>query len=199
MGSVQDMEHGLERPVQRLSELRSLDGPAVTIQRAVGKAVPHTSRLKELLSGAWLGHPLHPVLTDVVVGTWTSAFLLDLIPTRATRKAADRLIGAGCLAALPTAAAGLTDWLGLGGEERRIGLVHGGGNVVALLLQTRSWVSRKRGRRARGWLLSAAAMGIATGTAYLGGHLTYSRGVGVGGPPRGRADRVVRESSLPTP
>jgi uncharacterized membrane protein len=198
MGSVQSMESVFERPVQRLAELRSLDGPAVTIQRAVGKAVPHTSRLKELLSGTWLGHPLHPALTDVVVGAWMSAFLLDLIPTRATRKAADRLVGAGCLAALPTAAAGLTDWSGLGGEERRIGLVHATGNVVALLLQARSWVGRKRGRRARGWLLSAAAVGITTGTGYLGGHLSYARGVGVRREPGGR-ERVVRESPLPAP
>lgn len=190
------METVFERPVQRLAELRSLDGPAATVQRAVGQAVPQQSRLKEILSGAWLGHPLHPVLTDVVVGTWTSAFLLDLIPTRAARKAADRLIAAGCLAALPTAAAGLSDWSGLGGGERRIGLVHGGGNVLALLLQAQSWVSRKRGRRVRGWLQSAAAMGIATGTAYLGGHLTYARGVGVRpGPTTHGPERVIRESA----
>jgi uncharacterized membrane protein len=188
------MDPMFEKQVDRLARMRTLDAPASSVQRAVGRAVPAASRTKQILSGAWLGHPVHPILTDLVVGTWISAFLLDLLPTRSTRTAADRLIGAGCLAALPTAAAGLSDWAGLGGPERRIGLVHGGGNVLALLLQTGSWVNRKRGRRVRGWVQSAAAMGIATVTAYLGGHLSFARGVGVRkGPSTGGPERVVRE------
>ena len=68
------------------------------------------TEVKDLLSRTWLGHPLHPVLTDVVLGAWTSSFLLDLVPGRRTRTASDRLVDIGILAAVPTALAGLSDW-----------------------------------------------------------------------------------------
>ena len=165
--------------VDVLEGIEAFDGPAQQVQDAVKRAVPDDSRAKDLLSGTWLGHPLHAVLTDVVIGAWVSAAFLDLIPTKGARKSADKLIGLGVLAALPTAASGLSDWADLGGKPRRIGFVHGVGNTLALYLQARSYLSRKRGRRFRGWVKSTAAMGIATGTAYLGGHLAYSKGVGV--------------------
>jgi nitrite reductase/ring-hydroxylating ferredoxin subunit len=159
--------------------IEALDGTAEQVQDAVKRAVPDDSPTKDLLSGTWLGHPLHAVLTDVVIGAWISAAVLDLIPTKGARKSADKLIGVGVLAAIPTAATGLSDWSDLGGRPRRIGFVHGLGNTLAVYLQARSYLSRKRGRRFRGWAKSMAAMGIATGTAYLGGHLAYGKGVGV--------------------
>ena len=165
--------------VDAIEEREGVDGPSERIQEAFKRAVPDGSAAKNLLSGTWLGHPLHSVLTDVVIGAWMSAFFLDLIPTKGARKSADKLIGVGVLAALPTAAAGLSDWSDIGGKTRRIGFVHGVGNTVAVYLQARSYLSRKRGRRMRGWLRSMGAMGIAMGTAYLGGHLTYAKGVGV--------------------
>ena len=57
----------------------ALDAVAEPLQQAAASLVPEGSRLKDLLSGTWLGHPLHPPLTDVVVGSWTSAMLLDLL------------------------------------------------------------------------------------------------------------------------
>jgi nitrite reductase/ring-hydroxylating ferredoxin subunit len=135
--------------------------------------------VKDLLSGTWLGHPLHPVLTDVVVGAWTSSFLLDLVPGRRTRKASDRLVDIGILAAVPTALTGLSDWADVWGRTRRVGLVHASANVVALYLYVRSSLARKRGRRLRGWWLSASGFGVATASAYLGGHLSFGKGVGV--------------------
>ncbi|MDQ4005174.1 MAG: Rieske 2Fe-2S domain-containing protein [Actinomycetota bacterium] len=165
--------------VDAIEGIQALDGPAQEVQDAVKRVVPDDSPTKDLLSGTWLGHPLHAVLTDVVIGAWTSAAFLDMIPTKGARKSADKLIGIGVLAALPTAATGLSDWSDLGGKPRRIGFVHGLGNALAVYLQARSYMSRKRGRRFRGWLRSVSAMGIATGTAYLGGHLAYSKGVGV--------------------
>ena len=165
--------------VDAIEELEAVDGPSERLQETFRRVVPDDSSMKNLLSGTWLGHPLHSVLTDVVVGAWMSAFFLDLIPTKGARKSADKLIGVGVLAAIPTAAAGVSDWSDVGGTTRRIGFVHGVGNAVAVYLQARSYLSRKRGRRLRGWMRSAAAMGIATGTAYLGGHLSYAKGVGV--------------------
>ncbi|MDQ4145046.1 MAG: Rieske (2Fe-2S) protein [Actinomycetota bacterium] len=164
---------------QRIEKMASLDGIGSAIQKVVARAIPQESTLKDLLSGTWLGHPLHPLLTDVVVGAWTSAFFLDLLPDERAAQGAEDLIAIGNLAALPTAAAGLSDWAELFGEQRRLGSVHAAGNVTALSLQTLSWLSRRSGKRGRGKLLSLAAMGAAVASAYLGGHISFATGVGV--------------------
>jgi nitrite reductase/ring-hydroxylating ferredoxin subunit/uncharacterized membrane protein len=164
---------------ERIEELQQLDGVGKLLKSLVDRYVPPRTEVKDLLSGTWLGHPLHPVLTDVVVGAWTSSFLLDLMPGRRTRKASDRLVDVGILAAVPTALAGLSDWADVGGRARRVGLVHASANVVALSLYASSSVARKRGRRLRGWCLSATGFGMATISAYLGGHLSFGKGVGV--------------------
>jgi nitrite reductase/ring-hydroxylating ferredoxin subunit len=164
---------------ERIEEVQQLDGAGKALKALVDRYVPRGSEFKDLLSGTWLGHPLHPVLTDVVVGTWTSSFLLDLVPGRRTRKASDRLVDTGILAALPTALAGLSDWTDTWGGTRRVGLVHAGANVVALALYASSSVARKRGRRLRGWCLSTTGFGVVNVSAYLGGHLSFGKGVGV--------------------
>jgi nitrite reductase/ring-hydroxylating ferredoxin subunit len=164
---------------ERIEGLRQLDSPSKALKSLVDRYVPERSELKDFLCGTWLGHPLHPVLTDVVVGAWTSSFLLDVIPGRKTRKASDRLIDIGILAALPTALSGLADWTDTLGGRRRVGLVHAGANVVCLWLYASSSLARKRGRRLRGWWLSAAGFGMVNASAYLGGHLSFGKGVGV--------------------
>jgi nitrite reductase/ring-hydroxylating ferredoxin subunit len=164
---------------ERIEEIEQLDGVGETLKSLVDRYVHPRSEVKDLLSGTWLGHSLHPVLTDVVVGAWTSSFLLDLIPGRRTRKASDRLVDIGILAAVPTALAGLSDWADTWGRSRRVGLVHAGANVAALYLYVRSSAARKRGRRLRGWWLSATGFGVASASAYLGGHLAFGRGIGV--------------------
>jgi nitrite reductase/ring-hydroxylating ferredoxin subunit/uncharacterized membrane protein len=168
------------RPLaERIEELEQLDSVGEALKSLVDRYVHPRTEVKDLLSGTWLGHPLHPVLTDVVLGTWTSSFLLDLIPGRRTRKASDRLVDIGILAAAPTALAGLSDWADVWGRPRRVGLVHASANVVALYLYVRSSVARQRGRRLRGWWLSVTGFGVITTSAYLGGHLSFSRGIGV--------------------
>lgn len=168
-----------ERIAERIEAFGALDSVAEPLQRAVRAALPAPSRLKDLLSGTWLGHPLHPPLTDVVIGSWTSALLLDLGGGERGEAAADSLIGAGIVAAVPTAAAGLSDWAELGGGSRRVGSVHAIGNTSALVLHALSLAARRRGHRRRGVALSVLGYGIATGSAWLGGHLSFGRGVGV--------------------
>jgi nitrite reductase/ring-hydroxylating ferredoxin subunit/uncharacterized membrane protein len=164
---------------RRIEALKGLDGIAGTVQRAVRKAVPQESEAKDVLSGTWLGHPVHPLLTDVVIGAWTSAWFLDLLGGEGMHAASDRLVGIGILAAVPTAAAGLSDWAELGGGARRVGAVHAASNASALTLYTLSWLARKSGRRRLGVLLSMLGSGAATFAGFLGGHLTYAKGVGV--------------------
>ena len=168
-----------ETIAERIEHFDALDPVAEPLQKGVRTLVPQESELKDLLSGTWLGHPLHPPLTDVVVGAWTSALLLDLLGGDHAEEAADRLVAAGVLAAIPTAAAGLSDWAELRGGSRRVGSVHAIGNTTALLLHTFSWTTRKRGDRKRGLALSALGYAVATFSAWLGGHLSFAQGVGV--------------------
>jgi nitrite reductase/ring-hydroxylating ferredoxin subunit/uncharacterized membrane protein len=164
-----------ETVAERLEGAEALDAVAEPIQSAVGAVLPSGSQAKDILSGTWLGHPLHPPLTDVVVGSWTGALALDLIG----EEAADVLVAIGVLSSLPTAAAGVSDWADVRGGARRVGLVHALGNTTALVLNAASLVERRRGRRARGVALSALAFGFAGVSAWLGGHLSFARGVGV--------------------
>src|SRR5881392_2843972 len=166
-----------ERIAEPIEQLESLDAVLMPLQKAVQTVVPERSELKDVLSGTWLGEPLHPPLTDVVIGTWTSALLLDLLGGKHGEEAADRLVAAGILAAVPTASAGLSDWAELRGGSRRVGSVHALGNTTALLLHTLSLAARKRGKRGRGVALSAAGYAVATFSAWLGGHLSFAKGV----------------------
>lgn len=162
--------------VDNIERAKSLDGTADAIQRA-GRAVLGDGSARRLLTGVPIGHPLHPALVAVPIGSWLSASLLDL--TAGNRAAARRLVGFGCLAALPTAAAGAADWFETAGPERRVGLIHAGLNDLALTIYTASWLSRRRGRNVTGAVLALAGSGVLAAGGWLGGHLAYSRGVGV--------------------
>jgi nitrite reductase/ring-hydroxylating ferredoxin subunit/uncharacterized membrane protein len=169
------------RPLARAIEAASvLDPPAQAAGKAVRGAIA-PGPLKDGLSGTWLGHALHPLLTDTVVGTWASALLLDLAGGD-DRRAADRLVAAGIVCALPTALTGANDWAD--GEPasdgvRRVGAVHALGNVAALGLQVASLAARRRGARAAGVGLSLGAGALLALTGYLGGHLSFAQGQGV--------------------
>jgi uncharacterized membrane protein len=187
-----------ETIAERIEQLDVLDTVSEPLQNAVRSAVPQESELKDLLSGTWLGHPLHPPLTDAVIGAWTSALLLDLAGGERTEEAADRLVAAGILAALPTAAAGLSDWAELHGGSRRVGSVHAIGYTTALVLHALSWAARRRSDRGRGVALSALGYAIARFSAWLGGHLSFGKGVGVNQAAlRGRAGYESQQTDEP--
>src|SRR5687767_566274 len=160
---------------ERLDGLTAIDRAARPIHRAVTAAVP-AGPTKDVLHGVWLGHPVHPVLTDLPIGFWTSAFVLDLVGGRRAQPAADALVGLGVASALPTAAAGLADWSELNEPERRTGVVHAAGNIAATTLYGLSFLARRRGQRRRGVLLGLAGATAATAGGFLGGHLTFRRG-----------------------
>jgi len=168
----------VEDLLERLHEAEALDGVAKPLAKFVGRVIPH-GVVKDCLSGTWVGHPLHPLLTDVAIGSWTSAFVIDAIGGPGGEAAADTLVGVGVLSALPTAAAGLADWSDLMGAERRVGLVHAGANTVAVGLYGLSWLARRKGNRGRGVALSLVGATVATVGGYLGGHLSYRQGVNV--------------------
>lgn len=168
-----------EALVQRLERLEALDPIAQRLREIVRRMIPQESQLKDALSGTWLGHPVHPPLTDVVIGAWMSAAFLDWFGGNDSERAAERLVGLGVVAAVPTAMAGLSDWADLFGGRRRVGSLHAIGNTTALGFQSMSWLARKRGRRGLGLGLSMMGGAVATASAWLGGHLSLGLGVGV--------------------
>ncbi len=139
--------------------------------------------LKDFLNGVWLGHPLHPVLTDVPLGSWTAALVLDALDEISGQDGfghgADAAVAIGLVGAVAAAVTGMADWQHLDGEERRVGLLHGLLNTSAAVLYTRSLVLRQREERRAGRGFALLGFLASTAAAYLGGKLVYSYRVGV--------------------
>src|SRR3954464_9614670 len=171
----------LHHLAERVGAATSLDGPAEAVAGWIRGVVPR-GPVKDTLSGTPLGHALHPLLTDLPIGSWTSATLLDVVGGRAARPASERLIAAGILAAVPTAASGLNDWADTtpaSDNVRRVGAVHAVANVAALGLYAASLAARRSDRHGRGVALGLAGIGALTVGGHLGGHLSYAKAVGV--------------------
>ncbi len=164
--------------VDRVGDDPRLDSAASGLER-VTSAIPRHGPVKDVLSGTWLDHPLHPMLTDLPIGFWTSAWVLDIVGGERDRDAARRLIGAGVVCALPAALSGAADWSDTEGASRRVGVVHAVVNSSALALYAGSWIARGRGHNRSGVALSWAGATFATVGGYLGGHLLAAMGVGV--------------------
>ena len=167
-----------EALVQRAEAATVLDGIGDRLSRAVGR-VTHRAPLSNAVGGTWLGHPLHPVLTDLPIGFWTSAFVLDVVGRREGRRAAQLLVGLGVASAVPTAMAGLADWADTSGGTRRVGSVHAILNGLGLATFALSWRARRRGQHGLGVLWCFVGSAAATAAAALGGELVYRRGTGV--------------------
>ncbi len=181
------------------------------IGKAAGKQVRSLVKqpVKDALAGTWLGHALHPMLTDVVIGTFLSATLLDVVGGDEDGEAGAKLIGVGMAAYLPTALSGVSDWADTEPVDdgiRRAGLVHAWSNAGALALYALSRKARRNGNRGRARALSIAGAGALGAAGFLGGHLTFAKGVGpdqtvfdpgpdewteAGEVPQGRSTRVV--------
>jgi uncharacterized membrane protein len=135
------------------------------------------SSARPLLRGDWLGHAVHPLLTDLPIGFWTSAWVLDLIGGKQARPAAQRLVALGLLAVPPTVATGLHDWGDIDDRgQRRVGAVHATTNALATVLYFGSWRARRRGHHARGVAYGMLGATAATFGGYLGGHLVFGTG-----------------------
>jgi len=140
---------------------------------------------KSLLNGTWLGHPLHPVLTDIPLGAWTLAVIFDLVyifshRSPMARTAAEILLAVGIVAALGAAITGYTDWGDTYDRERRVGLSHGLLNLVATVLYVVSLALRLTSPGLRvAIVLSWIGYALLITAAYLGGELVFNTGTGV--------------------
>ncbi len=154
-----------------------LDGTSDQLQKWFATVVEQggapAQALKDWLNGVWLGHPLHPALTDVPIGAWWIGLFLDLL---GQREGADAALLGGTLAALPTALSGAADWTDTYGKTRRVGLVHALVNVGALACFAGSLLARRTGSRRLGIPLSATGLSLASFSAWLGGDLVFAQG-----------------------
>ena len=158
------------------------------IQVVVGSHRKPPRRLKTLLNGTWLGHPLHPVITDVPVTAWVITAVFDVIwlisPTTFAwaARGAEVAVIIGLLGALGAIVTGLTDWSDTYGAERRVGLDHALFNASATILYLVSFILRLLA--GPGDSIAAAIIGFVglasvTYAAYLGGDMVFAKGTGV--------------------
>ena len=170
-----------DKLVKDLGEVEVLDTVAEPLG-AMARKLTSPKKIKEALSGTWLGHPVHPLLVGVPIGSWVGAVLLDWLGGEDAEKGADMLVGIGLAAAIPSVATGYNDWADTepaNDTVRRVGLVHAASNATAATLFGASLAARAGGSRLRGKLLGLAGATALGAGGYLGGHLTYAEAVGV--------------------
>jgi nitrite reductase/ring-hydroxylating ferredoxin subunit/uncharacterized membrane protein len=161
--------------------------------------------LELMHGGRWVGHPLHPALSDLPIGLWAGVMVLDATDRdpapRRGLDAAGMLSAAGIVAATATVLTGLNDWTVSNDQDRRVGLFHGLLNTAALGLQGASLGVRMAGHRRTASALGAASFTVTAAAGYLGGHLVFTKGVMVSrvawavGPRRWT--RALQDADLP--
>jgi nitrite reductase/ring-hydroxylating ferredoxin subunit len=191
--------------LDRLGWLRSLSDWLTGVLEPFRERYQDNLVLELLHGGRWVGHPLHPALSDLPIGLWTGVMVLDATDRDPASPhgidAAGVLSAAGIVAAGATALTGLGDWTVSNDQDRRVGLLHGLLNTVALGLQSASLGTRVAGHRGTARALGAASLGVTAAAGYLGGHLVFTKGVMVNrvawatGPRRWT--RALQEADLP--
>lgn len=135
-----------------------------------------------------LGHPIHQMLIVLPLGLLSTAVIFDIIHLLGGgiqwAAVAYWIIGAGVIAGLLSAPFGFIDWLGIpaGTRAKRIGAIHGIGNVVVVLLFALSWFIRRPAPEAppsTAYVFSFFGFAVAAFTGWLGGELVGRLGVGV--------------------
>ena len=136
-----------------------------------------------------LGHPVHPMLIVFPLGLLATAVVFDILylilNNRLFPTASFYMIAAGVIGGLLAAIFGFIDWAGLPANSRakRIGLWHGLGNFVIVLLFIGSWLLRRDNvdfvPDSLALILSFAGAALALFTAWIGGELVYRLGVAV--------------------
>lgn len=171
------MAHVLSRLTDAMPWLdKSAEALKQVSEPIMGPEAPQT--LKDALYGTWLGHPLHPPITDVPIGAWTATALFDVL---GEERAADMALKVGVAGALGAAVTGVAQWYDVHNmkEPRRLGTMHAMLNTAALGLYVTSWALRSNGNRGAGVATAMAGYGIGGFSAWVGGHLAFRLGLGV--------------------
>lgn len=147
--------------------------------------IPGTRPIKDLLHGTWLlRHPLHPAVTDVVVGGYTAVAVLDLVylvqRDAALWKATDIVLVVSLLFAAVSVLSGYTDWNETVRNERRLGILHGTLMLLITVGYAASlWMRLSGGPRDPAIYLALGVWVLLAVVAHLGGEMTYGFGTGV--------------------
>ena len=161
--------------IRKIEREDRLDPMVARLKGLAGRLPSGTVR--DVLNGVPLGHPLHPILIHLPMGTWTAAVLLDLLPGD-HRREARALVDIGLLTVSPAVLSGLADWAQQHERQQRVGVVHAAVNGVGTLLFGASSLARARGRWGRGRTLALAGLGAIGLGGALGGHIAYHRAGG---------------------
>lgn len=171
------------RLAQAIAEEARLDPLIDRVQHPAFAFLMRRAPLRSALNGAWSGHPVHAMLTDVPIGAWTAGCVLDLLDAlrlnRTLRPAADLAHTIGLIGALGAAVFGIADWSYTMDRPKRVGFVHGSANVLITGIFGGSLLARAKGKRVTGVLLSSVGWELLLGSAWLGGELVYRFGIGV--------------------
>lgn len=174
------MFEALRNFVDEQAWLDAVGGPLEKYIGLVFQEAPNGKQIQNFLNGVWLGHPLHPMLTDVPVGAWTAGLVLDgvagMTDSPGMEKASDLALATGLAAAVPAAASGFTDWHDTYGFESKLGLLHGLVMSSAVVLYSGSLIARLAGARAAGVALSNTGYALMAAGAYLGGDEVFDIG-----------------------
>jgi nitrite reductase/ring-hydroxylating ferredoxin subunit/uncharacterized membrane protein len=139
--------------------------------------------VKNALHGVWLEHPLHPALTSIPLGAWTTTVALDAKAAasgdESYSRAADFTLAVGLAGAVGSAVTGLTDWSETDGRAKRIGFIHGLLNVAATAMMATAYLLRRRNDRRAGQACTVAGFAVASVSGYLGGDLVFGERIGV--------------------
>jgi len=173
------INQALDALIDRVERTTVLDPVVNRLAPAIQQRLDSVPALRSALSGTAAGHPLHPVLVTVPLGSWLAASYLDLTAGKGGQAAATKLVGLGIASAIPAALTGTNDWADTRLAERRVGFLHAVGNDLAIGLYAGSWFARRRQRQGLGAALAAVGAITLGVTGWLGGHLSYARGVGV--------------------
>jgi uncharacterized membrane protein len=151
--------------------------PVITRVAPVVDRVIATPGARDALQGRWLGHAIHPLLTDLPLALWTGTNVLDLWPVAGSRKSAERLLALGILSAPVVFVTGWAEWRDAETRDQRVGLVHAVLNASGMVLYGLSLRSRRRDRHGLGVALALGGSTMVAAAGYLGGHLTAVRKV----------------------
>jgi uncharacterized membrane protein len=135
-----------------------------------------------------MGHPLHLMLVNYPLGLLITAAVFDIVRLITGNGywsgVAFWMITAGILGGLMAAVVGAIDWTGIPRDTRakRVGIIHGTGNVVILAIFIVSWLLRVHAQDnppAIAYVLSFLGAAMLSVTGWLGGELTGRYGVGI--------------------
>ena len=175
-----------DRPIDRLSRDPRLDTIADAIQPIVQGAVEATggesSLISDLLHGRFLGHALHPVVTDIPIGAWSVTAAFDVLAAfgyHDLEPGADAALAIGIAGSLASALTGWAEWSDTAGEPRRLGAAHAVLNGSALLCYATSFALRRGKRRTAGVVTGLLGYALTGAAAYLGGELAFGHGLGM--------------------